>query len=162
MDKTPVWRRAPRKIDEFIIYAIPGYRSGVLYAGHETQVNLKERQMVVEGRKSVINIVAGFILRDKDNKTSYCAEWRRLKNATGDDATASFVEIIETLSQEVDMDDVLGQFYFAGRNYGNDIDEQFVAEKLCELGVYEELITKREHRINLELGVYEEKIKEVV
>ncbi len=46
----PIHRARPRTLDNFTIYAIPGFRAGVLYCGHETTVSHREKRLLTGGR----------------------------------------------------------------------------------------------------------------
>lgn len=144
----PIHRARPRTLDNFTIYAIPGFRAGVLYCGHETTVSHREKRLLTGGRLDLLHVTCGLITRDENGNTSYTAYWHRFMNVEGEQITVHFQNTIEELLKEVPMENVLAQFYFASRNNDEEISEEFISEKFAEWGVYEALISQREKTFN--------------
>ena len=121
----PIHRSKPRTLDNFTIYAIPGFRAGVLYCGHETTVSHREKRLLTGGRLDVLHVTCGLITRDENGHTSYTAYWHRFKNVEGEQITLHFQNTIDELSKE-----------------------SFISEKFAEWSVYEALISQREKTLN--------------
>lgn len=150
MMKRQVYRSKPRDVNKFIVYGIPKYQSGVLYAGHPTLVNRKEEHLIVQGRKDTMSMVVGVCFRDEQGEVGWHGIWVILKNGFEKDINEVFYEKLQELRGIVKWDDVLCQFYFAGRNNGEDIEEEFIDKALIELGVYRNLINLREDGLPME------------
>ena len=142
--KRPVYRSKPRDINKFIVYGIPKYQSGVFYAGHPSAVNKKEEFMLVHGRKDFMTMVIGACYRNEQGETGWHGIWVSMRNCMETDINEVFYEKLQELRDTVKWDDILCQFYFAGRNNEELISEEFVDKALLDLGVYDNLINIRE------------------